>query len=110
MISLLGPLRIGLLVIAALVTLLSAIDWLLFRPPGSGIGNGLWDLASGVIAPTLAPMVLVLLLFDWIMSRFRASDDEDPDAPRFRRLQRIAGIALLLSLGYWVPYFAVMTS
>lgn len=108
--SLLGPMRIGLLAIALLVTLLSGIDWLLFRPPGSGSGESVWDLVSGMIAPTLAPMVLVLILFDWIMSRLRGSDEEDPDAPRFQRLQRIAGIALLLSLAFWVPYFIVMTA
>ena len=109
-IALLGPQRVGLFVIALIITLLSGIDWLLFRPPGSGAGEGSWDLASGVIAPTLAPMVLVLILFDWIMSRLRGGDDEDPDAPRFRRLQRIAGVALLLNLAFWVPYFAVMTA
>ena len=55
-------------------------------------------------------MVLVLILFDWIMSRFRGSDEEDPDAPQFQRLQRVAGIALLLNLAFWVPYFTVMVS
>lgn len=110
MLSLLGPMRIGLFALALLVTLLSGIDWLLFRPPGSGSGETPWDLASGMIAPTLAPMILVLILFDWIMSKFRGSDDEDPAAPRFRRLQRIAGIALVLSLAFWIPYFVVMTA
>ena len=108
--ALLGPMRLGLFAFAVIATLLSGIDWVLFRPPGSGSGENLWDLASGMIAPTLAPMILVLILFDWIMSKFRGSDDEDPAAPRFRRLQRIAGIALLLSLAFWVPYFVAMTA
>ena len=102
--------RVGLLIIAVILTLMSGLDWLLFRPPGSGSGENLWDLSSGMIAPTLAPMVLMLILFDWIMSKFRSSDDEDPAAPRFQRLQRIAGIALLLGLAFWIPYFTVMAS
>ena len=109
-ISVLGPMRVGLLAITVFLTLLSGIDWLLFRPPGSGSGENLWDLSSGLIAPTLAPMVLVVILFDWIMSKFRGSDVEDPAAPRYRRLQRIAGIALLLGLVFWIPYFTAMAS
>ena len=108
--SILGPMRISLLMFSVLLVLVSGLDWLLFRPPGSGSGENLWDLTSGMIAPTLAPMVLVLILFDWIMSRFRGSDEEDPDAPQFQRLQRVAGTALLLNLAFWVPYFTVMVS
>ena len=53
----------------------------------------------------MAPLIIVVLLFDYIMSRVRAADAEGVERDRFARICRIELGMLLLTLLIWVPFF-----
>jgi len=96
----LGALRIALMILALGNTLLAAF--------GASLAAGedsLWSVSASLIAPTLAPIWLVLLLFDYIMSRVRAADAEGDLQQRYTRISRIELGLMMLLLLYWVPFF-----
>ena len=110
LLSLLGWLRSSLFIAALIIILLSAIDWVFFNSPGSGSFKTLWGILSGMVAPVLAPLFLVVILFDWIMSRLRATDTDGEAGEHLQRIARFEMIALILMSLYWVPYFYVLVN
>ena len=107
---LLGWLRSGLIIAGLVIVLLSAIDWIWFNPPGNGHYESLWEILSGMVAPVLAPLILVVIFFDWIMSRLRASDAEGEVAEQLQRIAHFEMTMLALMALYWVPYFYVLVN
>ena len=97
----LGLLRAALL-LAALVNLAPPLVVLL---AGSG-GDGAWPVITGLVAPVMAPILVVVLLFDYIMSRVRAADAQGSERERFQRIARIELTVIGLTLATWVPFFA----
>ena len=108
--GLLGWLRSSLFIAALIIILLSAIDWILFNPPGSGNFKTLWGILSGMVAPVLAPLFLVVILFDWIMSRLRATDLDGEAGEQMQRIAQFELTVLILMSLYWVPYFYVLVN
>lgn len=67
-----------------------------------------WDMVSTLLAPVLAPLILMVLLLDALMARLFMSDKTGVERAHYKRAI-LAG--LLVSLGlvlYWLPYFMAM--
>jgi hypothetical protein len=99
----LGFLRIGLLVLVLLNLSLPLIGMI---PPFavSGDERTIWTVLSTVVAPVMAPLLVVVILFDYVMSRVRAADSTGPQRARFVAIGRIELAAIAISLLFWVPY------
>ena len=102
----LGILRQALFVMALVNTALPILHTLF----GSAGERSLWDLAATMIAPSLSLLFAVVILFDYIMSRVRASDAEGEERARFAAIARIELLMLALLLIFWVPYFFYLLS
>jgi hypothetical protein len=68
-----------------------------------------WSLVPTLIAPTLAPMLFMVLMLDALMGRIMLGSAQGAERARYRRVvtvNLVLGIALAL---WWTPYFlAVM--
>ncbi len=105
--STLGTLRVGLLLIALINLLLSAFEWIGNDNFTVQIGSdpSAWQIASIYIAPVNAPIILVVVFFDYLMSRIRAADSSGDEKARFMLISRIELAMIALYFAYWVPYF-----
>jgi hypothetical protein len=65
----------------------------------------LWTVLTTVIAPVLAPLFIVVILFDYIMSRVRAADADGELRGLFVSIGRIELAVIGICLLFWVPYF-----
>ena len=62
-------------------------------------------ILTRVITPVIAPLLVVVILFDYIMTRVRAADSDGELRSRFIQIGRIELAMLGLMLLFWVPYF-----
>jgi hypothetical protein len=97
----LGFLRLALFALVLVNVLIPAVD-LLLAPAGE---QGLWPVLAGMIAPVLAPLLTVVVLFDYIMSRVRAADAEGALRAHYRRICRVELAVMGITLLFWVPFF-----
>jgi len=72
--------------------------------------HGTWNLLATVIAPVMAPLLGVVLLFEYIMSRVRAADAEGERRALFTKIGRIELAVMLLALAFWIPFFIILMS
>ena len=102
----LGILRSALLIGALINMLLPAIG-LALSLVTEWSDSGLWSAIVIFITPVMAPIFVVVIFFDYVMSRLRASDTEagEEQCAHFAAVARIEMTAILLSLVFWVPYF-----
>lgn len=71
--------------------------------PGVSAARSGWEMIPTLIAPVIVPLVFMVLLFDFMMSRVRMSDE--PVRNKFRIISYTElAIALLLFL-VWLPFF-----
>ena len=99
-----GFLRMALLSLALVNILLPVVQILVdVTPPNNG--HNLWTLLTTVIAPVMAPLLVVVLFFDYIMSRVRAADAEGAERRVFTTIGRIELLVIGVNLLFWVPYF-----
>ena len=107
MLQFLGFLRLALIGF----TLLNALPAILVQlvPAVADIGEGsLWAVLVRYVAPVMAPLFLVVIFFDYIMSRIQAADAEGDAALRFAAIARIELGVMLLTLLIWVPFFVTL--
>ena len=107
MLQLLGFLRLALIGFA----LLNAVPAILVQllPAAASLEEGsLWAVLVQFVAPVMAPLFLVVIFFDYIMSRVQAADAEGDAALRFAAIARIELAVMLLSLLIWVPFFVTL--
>ena len=97
----LGFLRLALITLAIVNLLIPAVD-LLLAPAAE---RSLWSLLAGVITPVMAPLLTVVLLFEYIMSRVRAADAEGEIRAYYQRVCRIELTVMIVTLIFWVPFF-----
>jgi hypothetical protein len=100
----LGFLRIALL-IAALLNIVPPLIEILVPLTAGNNEHHLWSVLTRVITPVIAPLLLVVILFDYIMTRVRAADADGDQRTRFIQIGRIELAMLGLMLLFWVPYF-----
>ena len=108
LVELLGLLRLSLLLLVVLDILLSAC-WILLRYlVGIEAGHASWEVIPSLIAPVMAPILFVVILFDFVMSSVHAADNPGAEGARHRRFKRIQVSFIALLLLYWVPFFLMM--
>ena len=105
---LLGALRFGLLLLVVIDIVLPAA-WLVIRLmndiEASYTG---WQSFPVLIAPVLAPILFVVLLFDIVMCSVHAADNPGEAGDRHRLIRRIDLLFIVLLLFYWIPFFVVL--
>jgi len=102
----LGFLRVALLTLALLNCLLPLIG-ILFPFVLAGEEHSFWSVLINVVAPVNAPLLMVVILFDYIMSRVRAADSEGSQRQRYIKIGRIELAVLGITLLVWIPYFSL---
>jgi len=105
----LGFLRIALLGLTLLNVLLP-LTGIVFPLVAAGHERNLWTVLTTVVAPVLAPLFIIVILFDYIMSRVRAADADGEQRALFVSIGRIELAVIGFSLLFWVPYFVLVLS
>lgn len=106
--KLLGALRFGLLLLVVIDVLLPAA-WLAFRLLNDiEASYSGWQSLPVLIAPVLAPILLVVLIFDIVMCSVHAADNPGEAGARHRLIRRIDIGAIALLLLYWIPFFLLL--
>ena len=94
----LGFLRLGLLGLALANTAL--------RPtPGSSIAKSGWEMIPTLVAPAAAPIFLMVILFDVMMSRIRAADAQGEERRKYQLISYVELAVVAIMVAYWLPYF-----
>ncbi len=106
----LGFLRQGLIGLAILTMLLPMVEWVVIQLQGELAEHSLLTLSAGLIAPVMAPMLIVVILLDVIMSKVRAADDPVGSGDLYRMISRIDTIMIVVMLVFWVPFFMSLSS
>lgn len=97
----LGVLRVLLLAGAVMVLVLRP------APATAPVYSG-WGLFPTLIAPVLAPLVVMVLVLDTLMAGVLMSDKQGDERRRYRRIIRVnVFMAAVLALWWW-PYFTAM--
>lgn len=104
-----GLLRIGLLSLGLLTMLLPVLESLLGTGNTVSDGRSAFDVSANLISPVLAPLLIVVILFDIIMSRVRAADEPAEIGLKFRNIARIELVMIGIMLLYWIPFFISIT-
>ena len=91
-----GALRILLLIAALLL--------IIIRPePGMAAARSGLEMIPTLIAPAMAPLVFMVLLFDFMMCRIRMSEEIVRD--KFRYISYVELTTALLLFLAWLPFF-----
>lgn len=94
----LGFLRISLL-------LLGIFDTLIAPEPGTyAIKHGFEALPT-LVAPAAAPIIMMVILFDALMSKIRASDAAGEESKKFRLIMWTELAVVAFMIFGWMPYF-----
>ena len=104
MLRALGILRLSLLAFA----LLNTLPPLLVQFGVITVDAGEETFASiflQLVVPVMAPIFLVVILFDYVMSRVQAADAEGEAADRYATIARIELWVMLFTLLVWIPFF-----
>ena len=108
LLKLLGALRFGLLLLVVIDIVLPA-GWLLVRPLiGVEASHTGWQAFPVLIAPVLAPILFVVLVFDIAMCSVHAADNPGDAGARHRLIRRIDLGFIALLLLYWIPFFLAL--
>ena len=103
--SALGTLRLGLIILAVVNMLIPPIDSLLIRLTASDLSDSLWHIFPALVAPVMAPILLVILFCDYLMSRIQAADAEGEIRDHFIAVSRIELMVMVIMTLFWLPFF-----
>lgn len=105
----LGALRLGLFTIAIVNSLLPLIDSILQQLLSTDLTDSIWAVFPTLVAPVMAPLLLVVILFDYVMSRVRAEDETGDARAHFISISRIELLLMVVIFIYWLPFFMALT-
>jgi hypothetical protein len=105
-----GLLRQGLIGIAIASMLLPMAEWVLVLFAGELSERSILSISAGLIIPVMAPILIVVLLLDMIMSRVRAADDPGSSGDLHRAISRFQTTLIVIMLVFWIPFFMSLTS
>lgn len=97
----LGFLRLALIALAI-------INILLCPAPGTTAAHEGLEIISTLVAPAAAPILLMVLLFDALMSKIRAGDTNDEERIKFTRIMFIELATVIILVIAWFPYFIAL--
>ena len=94
----LGFLRISLLT-------LGVINAFLSPQPGTAINHAGFEVIPTLVAPASAPIIIMVILFDALMSKIRASDSTGEESKKFKTIMwtELAVVAFMVMA--WLPYY-----
>ena len=94
----LGFLRISLLSLGILNSLI--------RPePGTPIIHEGLAVIPTLVAPAAAPIIIMVILFDALMSKIRASDSSGEESKKFKTIMWIELAVVAFMVMAWLPYY-----
>ncbi len=105
-----GFLRLGLIGLAIVSMLLPMVEWIAIQLIEERLDDSLLSLSAGLIAPVMAPMLIVVMLLDVIMAKVRASDDHTSSGDLYRMVSRVDTILIIVMLAFWIPFLISLTS
>lgn len=91
-----GALRISLITIAIVLAVLAP-------EPGTAAARSGWEMIPTLIAPAMAPLVFMVLMFDFMMSRVRMTDELV--RKKFRIISYVELATAFILLLIWLPFF-----
>ena len=95
---------IGLVLANAIYALLRSM----LASPAAAEHSAKWMENLAVIVPTLAPLLLVGIFFDYLMSKVRAADAEGDLRAQFLLISRVELWAMLFLILSWIPFFVTL--
>ena len=101
----LGTLRLGLIAISVVNMLLPVVDSLLQRITTSDMSNSIWNIFPTMVAPVMAPLLMVVLFFDYLMSRVQAADAQGETREHYIAVSRIEMMMMVVMFLFWLPFF-----
>jgi len=104
----LGFLRLGLLCLALFNIALPVIYYLIFPEAGTDVTYSGWRAIPTLVTPVMAPLLVVVVLFDAVMSRVRVADARGEERAKYLAIYRIELLSIGIMLAYWVPYFSAL--
>ena len=106
----LGFLRLGLVGLAIVSMLIPMGEWAVIQLMGELSEHSILALSAGLLAPVMAPILIVVILLDVIMAKVRAADDPACSGDHYRMISRVETILIIIMLIFWVPFFISLTS
>jgi len=94
----LGFLRISLLGLGIFNAFLSPA-------PGTAINHTGLEVIPTLVAPAAAPIIIMVILFDALMSKIRASDSSGEESKKFKTIMWIELCVVAFMIMAWLPYF-----
>lgn len=104
----LGALRIGLFTIAIVNSLLPLIDSILRRLISTDLTDSTWAIFPALVAPVMAPLLLAIIFFDYLMSCVRAADESGDARAHFIAISRIELLLMAVIFIFWLPFFVAL--
>jgi hypothetical protein len=89
--------------------LIPMIKWVVIQLTGELPNHSFLALGGGLIAPVMAPMLIVVIFLDVIMAKVRAADDPAQSGDRYRMISRVQSLLILIMLIFWIPLFISLT-
>ena len=97
----LGFLRTGLIALAL-------INMLLRPTPGTTAAREGIEIISTLVAPAAAPILMMVILFDALMSKVRSSESSGEEKTRFQRIMLTELATVVIMIIAWLPYFLAL--
>jgi len=83
-----------------------AVICLFVRPkPGSNIVLEGLQVIPTLITPAAVPILVMVILFDSLMSKIRASDSQGEERIRFQKILRVELATVAILFIVWLPFF-----
>lgn len=94
----LGFLRISLLAIGLINVFV--------RPePGTSISHQGLEVIPTLVAPAAAPIIIMVILFDALMSKIRSSDSTGEESKKFKTIMWVELAVVIFMMMAWLPYY-----
>jgi len=103
--SSLGFLRLGLIGLSLLSMLLPIFEWVVIQFSGQIAERSALGFSAQLIAPVMAPVLIVVILLDIFMAKIRTADDPTGAGIFYKTISRIETILIIIMMAFWVPYF-----
>ena len=100
-----GFLRLSLIGLSILSMLLPILEWAVIALIGEVAERSVLGMSAGLIAPVMAPVLIIVILFDVIMAKVRTADDPTGAGVIYRMVSRMETILIIVMFLFWVPFF-----
>lgn len=86
-----------------------AIINIILRPaPGTIVAREGIEIIPTLVAPAAAPILIMVILFDALMSKVRSSDSTGAERHKFRKIMLVELTTIGVMIIAWLPYFIAL--